>query len=99
VQAGVHAAQALNGSTSLATVVQPGTRRTPLQALGLVALSLAALGAIGLVAWRSGAMVRVMALIVPHGTSAAAAGMETAAEDEPLSLLTVVRTPAERAGP
>ena len=99
VQAGVHAAQALDTRSSSTTGAPPATERTPLQALGLVALSLAALGAIGLVAWRSGAMVRVMALIVPHGTSAAAAGMETAAEDEPLSLLTVVRTPAERAGP
>jgi hypothetical protein len=99
MQAGVHAAQALNGSTSLAAVVQPGTRRTPLQALGLVALALAALGAIGLVAWRSDAIARVMALIVPGGTPAPSAGVETSADDEPLSLLTVVRTPAERVGP
>lgn len=99
MQAGVHAAQALDGSTSLAAVVQPGTRRTPLQALGLVALALAALGAIGLVAWRSGGIARVMALIVPGGTPAPSAGVETSADDEPLSLLTVVRTPAERVGP
>jgi hypothetical protein len=74
------------------------TERAPLRALGLLVISVAALLAIGLLAWRSGAVGRLLELVrgtLPERTAPALATVEP----EPLAQLTVIRGPSEHAGP
>ncbi len=100
-QAGVHAAQVLDPvQAEVESTQRP--QRTPLQALGILALSAAALAAFGLVGWRSGAITRLITLIAPRQGSASvntpAPDANSEADPEQLVRLTVVPGSAERVG-
>ncbi|HET8587860.1 MAG TPA: hypothetical protein VFM74_08320, partial [Candidatus Limnocylindria bacterium] len=75
-----------------------GSDRTPLRALGLIVVALAALLAVGLLGWRSGAVDRLSQLLYPSRSEPATRNPD-GGELEPLAHLTVIRAPSEHVGP
>lgn len=72
--------------------------RNPLRALGLLVVSMAALLALGVLAWRSGAAGRLLETMTGAASEAPARDVGSP-EAEPLAQLTVLRGPSEQAGP
>jgi hypothetical protein len=87
----------LVATTAASTRTAVGGDRAPLRALGLLVVSLAALLAIGVLAWRSGAVGRAIALVNAMLTAPIAPAPATA-DPEPIAQLTVIRGPSEHAG-
>jgi hypothetical protein len=87
----------LVATTAASTRTAVGGDGAPLRALGLLVVSLAALLAIGVLAWRSGAVGRAIALVNAMLTAPTAPAPATA-DPEPIAQLTVIRGPSEHAG-